>query len=283
MAASGFCLVVFLLLYGAGVIAGQDLPIFDSHSHFKAEDASHFNAADIVAILERENIESMVIVGEPAERAQALYQYAADRFVPFLGLYTDYAEKATWMFDTQLPDRLARLLDKGYYAGIGEVHLFAPQRNNPVFRQIVQLASEKGLPLLLHADAEVVEQAFAWAPQLTIIWAHLGTRPEPDFIEQMLERYPHGLYIDTSVRDERFTEAGKLRPKWRSLFIRHADRLLVGIDTYSLQRWQRIDTVTQRIRHWLSMLPDDVARKLAYENARRLFAGTQGGNRSGAK
>jgi predicted TIM-barrel fold metal-dependent hydrolase len=137
---------------------------------------------------------------------------------------------------------------------------------------VVALADEYNLPLLLHGDAEVVEQVIAWYPGMTIIWAHLGTHPEPALIDAMLTKYPQRLYIDTSVRDERFEDSGKLLPEWRALFIGHADRLLVGIDTYSLQRWQRIDEVTARIRHWLAQLPDAVARKLAYENAARLFA-----------
>ena len=127
----------------------------------------------------------------------------------------------------------------------------------------------------MHGDAEVVEQVFAWYPGITVIWAHLGTRPQPEVIDAMLTRFPQNLYVDTSVRDERFEDNNKLLPQWRELFIRHADRLLVGIDTYSLQRWQRIDEVTTRIRHWLGQLPGDVAHKLAYGNAARLFAPKQ--------
>ncbi len=268
-----FSVLVFLgLLFPTAVASGQTvIPIFDSHSHFKSEEAGEYSPADIVALLDQQKIERMVIVGEPAGRAMSLYQYAPERFVPFLGLYRSYLEKGSWMFDSALPARMRSQLEKASYAGIGEVHIFTPQKNSPVFKQIVALADEYNLPLLLHGDAAVIEQVFEWFPDMQIIWAHLGTQPEPEVIHEMLTRYPAALFIDTSVRDERFEANGELKPEWRALFIEHADRLLVGIDTYSLQRWQRMDQVTRRIRHWLDQLPVDVARKLAYENARGLF------------
>lgn len=265
-------LLVLLWLMPAVVHAQQVLPIFDAHSHFKTADSKVFQPEEIVALLDSHHIERMVIVGEPAERAMRLYRFAPRRFVPFLGLYLGYQEKGSWMFDTELPDRLRGKLQQEHYAGIGEVHLFAAQKDNPVFRKIVALADEFNLPLLLHGDAQVVEQAFDWYPEITIIWAHLGTIPEPQIIHQMLKQFPERLYVDTSVRDERFETEGKLLSQWRELFIEHQDRMLVGIDTYSLQRWQDMDEVTSRIRHWLSQLPEKVARKIAYQNARQLFA-----------
>lgn len=263
----------FLLVAGITAASAQtELPIFDAHSHYKAEDAEHFSASDIVAILDRENIKRMVVIGEPAAQVQVLYQHAPDRFIPFLGLYHTDSGKSTWMQDKQLLDRLAKQLTEGYYAGIGEIHLFAPQSTNPIFKRIVALAQQHQLPLLLHGDKEIIEQTFLWAPDATVIWAHLGTDPKPEIVDAMLTRYPEGLYIDTSVRDARFIPQGDLLPEWRALMIKHANKLMVGIDTYDLRRWQRISTVTHDIRGWLSQLPAPVAHKIAYENAEKLFA-----------
>ena len=245
--------------------------LFDSHSHYKAEDAQRFPPSAIVEILEREGIERMLITGTPAHLARQLYQYAPDRFIPFLGLYQGDTNKADWMEDETLPRRLSQQLTEGHYRGIGEIHLFAPERHNPVFRQIIELAQKHRLMLLIHGDWEVIEQAFQWYPGATIIWAHLGTIPQPELIQCMLERYPRGLFIDTSVRDHRFLSGGSLLPEWRNLFVQHADRLLVGIDTFSVQRWERISATTDIIRRWLSQLPGEAARKLAHGNARRLL------------
>ena len=266
-----FC-VLGSLFVPAPINAQTNIPLFDAHSHFKAEDEAAFTPAEIVSILDREYIRRSLVVGEPAQRALTLYNYSPESFVPFLGLYHSYKDKADWMFDADLPGRLRQQLSTGPYAGIGEIHIFAAQRQNPVFKQVVALANEKRLPILLHGDAEVVEQVFEWFPNMTVIWAHLGTRPEPDYVAELLERFPARLYVDTSVRDERFTVDGRLKDEWKAFFTEYADQVLVAIDTYSLQRWQRIGEVTGRIRHWLMQLPREVALKLAYQNAESLFS-----------
>jgi hypothetical protein len=46
---------------------------------------------------------------------------------------------------------------------------------------------------------------------------------------------------------------------------------MVGVDTYSLSRWQTYDEAVARIRRWLRELPEDVSRRLAYGNAEALF------------
>jgi len=87
----------------------------------------------------------------------------------------------------------------------------------------------------------------------------------------MLDKYPGQLYIDTSVRDAMLMENGQLVSSWKDLFVTHSDQFLVAIDTFYTPRWENIGKVTQAIRNWLSFLPEGVARKLAYENASRLF------------
>ena len=57
------------------------IPLFDSHSHYKTDDAASFSGEDVIAIMNRENISHMVIVGEPASRAQDLYNLSPERFV----------------------------------------------------------------------------------------------------------------------------------------------------------------------------------------------------------
>ncbi|MCP5351836.1 MAG: amidohydrolase family protein [Chromatiales bacterium] len=267
-----FLLVLLSTAWTASALAGTTPSLFDVHSHYTTADAERFSPEQIVAILDREGIERMLIIGEPAQRALELRELAPDRFIPLLGLYTSYRDKADWALDPTLPERLRTALAGGGYAGIGELHLFRPMRKSPVFREVVGMAREHRMPLLIHGDPAVVDQAFEWAPELTVLWAHLGTDPRPVAVRRMLERHPQRLYVDTSVRDERFLdEHGVLKAEWRDLFIDHADRLMIGIDTFSTSRWEEIDKVTARIRGWLAQLPPEVAAKLAHGNARRLF------------
>ncbi len=137
-----------------------------------------------------------------------------------------------------LPARVAAQLEHGVWAGIGELHLFAHDAQQPVFAQLVRLAAARKQVLMIHGDAEVVEQAFAVAPEVRVLWAHLGTQPDPAALDAMLSRFPQ-LWIDTSVRDERIAPDGTLLPAWRALFERHPERFVVAVDTFSVNRWQQ--------------------------------------------
>jgi hypothetical protein len=79
------------------------------------------------------------------------------------------------------------------------------------------------------------------------------------------------LYVDVSVRDGRIAPNGQISDDWYELFISFPDRFIVGVDTYSLSRWHDFDVAVTSIRLWLEQLPDDVATKLAYDNADLLF------------
>jgi predicted TIM-barrel fold metal-dependent hydrolase len=165
---------------------------------------------------------------------------------------------------------LEKQLQSGAYKGIGEIHIFAKDKENTNYKKILQLAYEHGLPVLLHGDRAVVKQAFNWFPGLVIIWAHLGEDPDTVILEQMLMQYP-SLYIDTSIRDVLIVKEGKLLEDWKHLFIKYPDRFMVAIDTYYTPRWDKMSDVTRFIRTWLKDLPNEVARKMAFDNAARLF------------
>jgi hypothetical protein len=60
-------------------------------------------------------------------------------------------------------------------------------------------------------------------------------------------------------------------PDWRRLFLKHSDRVTIGSDTWVNSRWEQYESILDFDRTWLAQLPDDVARKIAYENAVRLF------------
>lgn len=57
---------------------------------------------------------------------------------------------------------------------------------------------------------------------------------------------------------------------WDILLKRHADRFLFGIDTYEPLRWLHLEYAMEWQQDILSLMPEDVARKIAYENGERL-------------
>jgi hypothetical protein len=263
--------IVFLLGFCCLVTAGlRAQPLFDAHLHYSAADAEAFAPADIVAILDRNGIERALVSGTPNVHTKALYRHAPERIVPFLGLYRDHDDKIPWPKDETLPARVEAALKQGVWRGIGELHIFADQRHSPVFRRIVEIAAREGLPLQVHGDPAVIDILYDIAPEQPVIWAHAGTHPCPDLIADYLRRYP-ALSVDLSVRDGRIAPDGVLAEEWRRLFLDFPARFLVGVDTFSVKRWERFDGVVADIRGWLAQLPPEVARRLAHDNAAALL------------
>jgi hypothetical protein len=225
----------------------------------------------VLGILDRNRITRAVVSSPPGPHIEALHRQAPERILPFLSVYRTPSDKRDWMHDRDLPGRVERALEAGIYRGIGEIHIFAADRHSPVLRRLVEIAAQRGLVLQVHGDPAVIDTVFATAPELDVLWAHMGTRPEPAFLREMLARHPEGLHLDTSVRDERIAPEGRILPEWRALFVDHPERFMVGVDTHWDKRWERFDTVVGRIRGWLAQLPPEVAQKLARGNARRLF------------
>ena len=267
-----------LLLAGVGwlltvkAVASPTLPaMIDAHAHYSALDAAAFPPEVVRARLDAAGVTKLVTTSSPPQWAQHLYQRMPDRVIPVLGVYTSDRHKENWMHDASLPLHVAAQLQRGVWAGIGELHLFAHDAQQPVFEQLVRLAAARKLILMIHGDAKVIEQAFSIAPDVRVLWAHLGTEPQPAQLAALLERYPDTLWIDTSVRDERIAPHGTLLPIWRALFERFPERFVVAVDTFSVNRWQHYGAVVAQIRNWVDPLPQPLKSNLLHDNAARLF------------
>ncbi len=258
------------LLWAAPGMA--ETPLFDTHLHYNAEQRVAIDPQTILDTLEASGIEHAVVTSRPPENARLLGEMAPDRIVPFLGVYRAKADKENWMHRPDLPARVETWLDEGNYRGIGELHIFGKDRESPTFKRLVKIAAERDLVLMVHGDLAIIDRVFEIDSDVDVLWAHLGKTPDPTVLRAALARHPEHLFIDTSVRDERFMDdEGQLLAEWRALFVDHPNRFVVGVDTYSLARWQRFDEAADTIRQWLEQLPDSVARRLARENARELL------------
>jgi len=173
-------------------------------------------------------------------------------------------------------NELERGTAAGPYRGLGEFHLYdSANARGPVARQLMALAEEKSLVVLAHVDDEAIELLMAATPsqgrELRLIWAHTGINGTPiERVQALLAKYPR-LMGELSYRPGLTCDDGKLCPDWRALIERHPDRFLVGSDTWVNQRWQHYDATMQGYRAWLGELPTDIARRIAWGNAARLF------------
>jgi hypothetical protein len=250
--------------------AGAAQRLFDAHLHYNIEDADHYSVDQIIALLRANDVRGAVVTSRPPEHLLPLHARAPALIVPLLGVYRTPADKETWMDDADLPARVEQAIAGGPWRGIGELHIFAAQRRNPVFLRIVELATSQGLPLQMHCDPAVIDALFEHAPAATVIWAHAGAYPYPPLLRDYLHRYP-GLHLDLSVRDQRIAPEGRLDPDWEWLLLEYSDRFLVGVDTYRTARWDDFAKVVTQIRNWLDQLPAPVSEAIAYRNAARLF------------
>ena len=259
--------------------SAADYTIIDAHSHFDPEDQLLFDANEIERILDEAKVAKVVITGFQNRSTEYLFNALPDRVIPILSLYQRESDKGSWSNRPEQVGAAFQQLTRAPYRGVGELHLFADQRSAPAFTAAVESAKLHQLPLIIHGDAEVIERAFEIYPEAKILWAHLSTNPDPGALSDMLNRFPEGLYIDTSVRDQMLLgneivngpRSDRLTEAWRRFFIEHQDRIMVAVDAHSTHRWGSYAQVVASIQVWLSQLPESVARKLAQDNARRFF------------
>lgn len=262
-------LLALVLLTPTLAEAQQDLPIFDAHIHYSQPDWTVYAPADILSILDRAGVRRALVSSTPDDGTLKLYEQAPARVVPELRPYRTRDDIQTWYRDPAVLAYVEERLKRGIYKGIGEFHLDGGQTHTPVIRRIVELAVEKNLVLHAHSDEAAVEELFALNPNVKILWAHAGRSSGPEAIGRLLDRYPN-LWAELAIRSDMAPE-GRLDPAWRTLFLRHPDRILLGTDTWVTSRWAALPGYLDEMRVWLRQLPREVAEQIAFRNGDRLF------------
>lgn len=187
--------------------------------------------------------------------------------------------------------------------------------DHPLLRVLADVAAERDVPIDLHMDAVDGEmptpprfatppnppkladtmrglvRLLAYNPKAKIVWAHGGSDPlgamTPAAIGRLMDAHPN---LSVSLRivgaqapmmNKALTGRG-LDPDWIELLTRHADRFLIGTDSFLASPSVRgggpgVDFATrntpklQATVHFLSLLPLDVAAKIGRENAMLIY------------
>ncbi|MGD8615270.1 MAG: amidohydrolase family protein [Gammaproteobacteria bacterium] len=263
-------LLTSLFATAPAVAAGPAAELFDGHIHYNSDVWDKLSPRRALELLSEVGITRALVSATPGEGAERLYRQAPDRVIPFLRPYMGREHRYTWFRDAAVPEYLREQLGRIPYRGIGEFHLSGDDAYRPVVRDVLALAAERGLAVQAHTDPAGIRALLDQAPEVPLIWAHGGFDAPETLLRDLLSKHPN-LYIELSFR-EGLTEQGKLTPVWRELFTDFPQRFLVGMDTYSPRRWVELPELAAEARAWLSQLPDDVARDIAYGNAARLFA-----------
>lgn len=267
-------------------------PFADVHVHFNWDQRELIDAGHIAAKLAAADVEFAVAAGTPSELALELAHSSGGRVIPLFSPYIHELGRRDWYRDPRVIAMAKAGLSAGEYHGIGEIHFmagFAPRADNPVFVQLMALAGEYRVPVLIHIDSGNAAAFLAICrayPSLDVLFAHAGGNLHASHIRRIVEACPNA-WIEFSARDPwRYgglaADDGHLLPEWRALVLDYPDRFVTGTDpVWRVTRtqswdladdgWDHFEQLIAWQRAWLAGLPEDVRRKISVENARRLF------------
>jgi predicted TIM-barrel fold metal-dependent hydrolase len=247
----------------------EALPIFDAHIHYSHDVWDAIPPEGAIAKLRAAGITRALVSSSSDEGTQRLFAAAPDLVLPSLRPYRKRGELQSWLHDESVIPYLEQRLARHRYVAIGEFHVDGADADLPVMRRIVELAREHDLLLHAHADADAIERLFAQDPKARILWAHAGFEDGSRVLE-LMRKYPT-LWADLSFRHEIYLN-GRFLPVWRELLTEYSDRFMVGVDTYTPQRWLQINEELVWIREMLSVLPPEAAERIAYKNGEKVIA-----------
>lgn len=273
-------------LAGAAQAADYSGPLLDAHLHYNDEAQSPHPISDVLSRMQRNGVKAIVANSRPNDGTKNLAaakeqaSQAGVTVIPFIRLYRNRADYDTWHRDETIYqmviDELAMKTASGAYKGIGEFHLYdSANANGAVAAKLMKLAEEKQLAVLAHVDEVAIDMLMAHTPskgqKMKLIWAHTGIGgASVERVRSLMRKYP-GLMGELSYRPGLTDSNGQLSPEWRALILEFPSRFMIGSDTWVNQRWLYYDDLMKGYRAWLGGLPQDVARKVAWENGAALF------------
>ena len=261
--------LISLMLSAAAIVFAEDYPVFDAHIHYSDDVRDAIPPEQALQRLREAGIVRALVSSSGDDGTQQLYQADPTFIIPSLRPYRTRGTTTTWIQDDTVIPYLKERLSKYRYVAIGELHLQGAQADLPVMREVVKLAKQHQLMLHVHSDADAIKRIFRQNPDAYILWAHAGF--EYAYVVRELLEQQSNLWADLSFRREIFTNDRFLQD-WRELLIDHADRFMLGIDTYEPQRWLQLQSEMRWQQELLKALPPEVAKKIAIENGLRVIA-----------
>lgn len=137
-------------------------------------------------------------------------------------------------------------------------------------------------PRQLKANIAAFERLLSHNRAATIIWAHAGWdntgMRTVKLMDELLSRHAN-LYMTIKVgrdsqEETRPLAAGKIRPEWLSLLKKFPDRFMIGSDIFFTPPTSDLRSPPGRgewVGLFLSQLPPELARKVAVDNAVKVF------------
>ena len=250
----------------------SEIPLFDAHIHYKQPAWKNYPVKSIIELMDENGVAMGLVSSTPDEGTIMLWEYAPNRIVPELRPYHGDVGSSNWAKAKNIDTYLEERLNKYPHEGIGEFHIHnLDTSDEPLFRKVIAMAKARNILLHVHSNAEPVRWLYSLDPEVRIIWAHAGLGEPAAQVYALMNEFG-GLYADTSLREYSILGSGEdLDPEWKKIIFEFQDRLMIGSDTWVNSQWDRYSEIMDSNRLWLSKLPKDVAEKIAYKNAEKLF------------
>ncbi|MEM7562334.1 MAG: amidohydrolase family protein [Pseudomonadota bacterium] len=262
------------------------------HIHFNWSQKEIISARAVVDKLEAANVSFAVVSSTPSELALELRRVGGEKIIPFFSPYTHELGKRDWHLNPKTIALAKTGLQKRQYYGIGEVHFmagFRPDINNSIFRQLIALALEFKVPMLVHVDAgneNIFLNLCQQNPDLKMLIAHAGGNLKAAHIRKIIDGCDN-VMIEFSARDPwRYdgltNENQLLQEDWRRLVLEFPRRFMIGTDpVWTVTRtqswdqadngWDYFELLIEYHRNWISDLPSEVQQLVRIDNARQFF------------
>lgn len=254
--------------------AHEDLPIFDAHVHYKEPAWGPFPVSTVVELFDRSGVAMALVSSTPDEGTIRLWAYAPRRVVPELRPYHGEWGSGNWQSAPDMAAYIEDRLDRYPHKGIGEFHVHvAAAANRDLLAKVARMAIERDIVIHIHSGPEPVDLMYELQPDLKVIWAHTGLGESAAMVWDTMSRHPT-LWADTSLREWSIMDGDSIDPEWLRILTAFQDRMMVGSDTWVNGQWENYEGIIRDHRQYLNLLPREIAEKLAYRNAERLFGVT---------
>ena len=252
--------------------AVNDLPIFDAHIHYKEPAWGPYPVEAIIGLMDNSGVAMGLVSSTPDEGTIQLWEYAPNRVVPELRPYHSDFGSSNWTESGEMSAYLDERLNQYPHEGIGEFHIRnRGMWNEDLFKDIIAKAKARDIFLHVHSGTDPIRWLYSVDPDVKIIWAHAGLGEPASEVYKLMAEFPK-LMADTSLREFAIIGPNKtLDPEWKNIIFDFQDRLMVGSDTWVNSQWDSYEAIMRTNRAWLSLLPREVAEKIAYRNAERAF------------
>lgn len=276
-------------------------PLIDSHHHFQVPGVWK-SVSEALAQMDQAGIAKIVAFSDVGMSFSVFKQYP-DRLIPSYGVREGPPPYPQTFDDPKWVEILRQALDAGF-VGIGEMSWRSsshkPPHNmsadNPVAKQIADLAAEKGVPINLHHEIgtkafgpEMIpefERLLDYNKDVKYVWAHTGYGSPAPVMKLMAAH--SNLYADLSTRTPGHpfssypgfiaNREGVIFPEWKQLFEKFPDRFMFGTDKgadVAFGPEERAETYliveTAFFRKVLGQLPLDLAERIGYANLQKVM------------